>query len=229
MKTKYLLLMMLMAFATIAEGQELKGLSGTFNFGLVSAPNATGLLNATAPRGLNNFQELFWGFGGDVYYRSGRRITGLDGFIATQYWHNMGAINANAYTGGLHAKLGWIVIEGDQYWIYPTLGIGMDLLSLRINNQAYADPIGDINYNLYTPTLDLALNTDYMVAKRLNEDKAWGSRTLGLRAGYSISPENARWKTADRENSAKYLPYAHRLLYLKVTVGMGGFIEQEKP
>lgn len=227
MKTKYLLLILLMAFTTVAEGQGLKGLSGTFNFGLVSAPNAPGLLNATAPWGLGNFQELFWGFGGDVYYRSGRRITGLDGFIATQNWHNMGTINANAYTGGLRAKLGWIVIDGGQYWIYPSLGFGMDLLSLHTNNEAYADPLGNTNYNLYTPIFDLGLNTDYMVIKRPGGDKAWGSRTLGLRAGYSLSPDYASWKTADRENSAKYLRYAHRLLYLKVTVGMSGLIEQE--
>ncbi|EMR01966.1 hypothetical protein [Cesiribacter andamanensis] len=224
MKAPVLLLLLAMALPLSANGQEIRGISANLTFGLVHVPHAPTLLNATAPRGIDHFSATYYGFGLDTYYRANRGLAAFDALVASQQPLTDGSRTAHTYLGTAQARLGWIVLQSRYAWLYPSVGLGVHALSLRLGEQLPASTVCLYHYRLFSPALDLGLNVDFLALRATEDAEGYAGRTLGLRLGYSFSPDRSQWQISDLERTGQQLPYAHRQVYLKVSVGIGAFV-----
>jgi hypothetical protein len=223
MKAPLLLLLLAMMFTLSAGAQHTHGLAGNLRFGLSHLPNASSSLQAIAPEGIGGFHNTFYGYGLEGYYRNGSSIFALDGFFGIQQPHSFRNDQSNAYTGGLHARMGLVVKEGEQYWIYPSLGLGSELLALSTSRNMHKADENNYTHILHTPVIDIGLNADFLAARRVPGETVSGGQMIGLRMGYSFSPTSAHWPLLNWEKTVQAPPYQHRVYYLSVSVGVGAF------
>jgi hypothetical protein len=223
MKATPLLLLLAMFFTLTAGAQHTHGLAGNLRFGLSHLPNAGASLQSIAPEGISGFQNTFYGYGLEGYYRNGSRIFALDGFFGIQQPHSFRNDQSNAYTGGLHARMGLVLKESEQYWMYPSLGLGYETLALSTSRNLHQAEENNYTHLLYTPVIDVGLNADFLAAKKAPGQSVFGGQVIGLRLGYSFSPHSTRWPLLNWEKTVQAPPYQHRVYYLSLSVGVGAF------
>lgn len=226
MKTKLFFLLLAMVLATAAGGQSTQGVAGNLRFGLAQLPNAANALQLLLPAGEKGFHATFYGYGAEGYYRSNSLLLALDGFLGTQNERSWNNQLARAYAGGLHARWGVILQEGKQYWIYPSFGLGGDVLALCLHTDPHQENETRLSYRVYNPVLDVGLNSDFVAARKTEELPLFGGQMIGIRAGFRFSPNQQRWLATDWETTAALPPYTHRVVYLSVSVGYGVFVSK---
>jgi hypothetical protein len=224
MKAK-ILFVMILAFATSAgvQAQTFKGGAGFLKVGYANHTGSALVLNEITPEGMTGFSNSFYGVGAEGYFRTGRAIIALEGSVGAQNRQSVGNKYGEAYAGTGHARFGWVILEGTQYWLYPSIGSGSAVLGITTYDKVNGENENLRNTLLYTPSLDIGLNGDFLTGKVTEGSNRFGGLLLGLRAGYHLSPKSNNWRDEDWNRVRNFPNYNNRGFYVSLTVGGGGF------
>src|SRR5205085_7094592 len=111
-------------FPTLVNAQKIRGGAGFLKLGYANSPGSATLFNKIAPENIEGFKNNFFAIGLDGYYRTGNIILGLDGYTGGQSTRSVGNLYVDAYTVANYVKFGWVLLESEEYWIYPSVGLG---------------------------------------------------------------------------------------------------------
>lgn len=191
------------------------------------------ILNSVAPQGISCFSDNNYIIGSDGYFRANKIILGLDGYLATRESKTSNFVmngirkGADAYSGTAHAKLGIIVLEGEKYWVYPSLGAGIAVIGLNtFDKKASLNRSNEHNIISYSPSFDFGLNTDIVLSPE-NKNNLFGALLLGLRVGYHNSIFKNNWKDEDWNHLENLPSYKNRGFYMTINMGVGVFFKKK--
>jgi hypothetical protein len=165
------------------------------------------LNTALAGGGLPTMDEDVLTLGGAGYGARGRFLIGGEGHALTGRKETTpGGARELAVSGGYGMfRIGYLVVTGDAFDIYPLFGIGGGGMSLKIAergaptfDQVIADPETSSTLSTTVFVLDVAAAANFRITMSDNEDGV-GGFLLGVQAGYSFTPAQSGW-TLDGTN-----------------------------
>ena len=203
-----------------------KGIAFFLRGGYTYASDAKKILAEIAPYEITGFTNNFTLMGVEGYYRSDKWIIGVEGTLGTQGKYSQDNYQAQPYIGGAHLRLGSIIYEGKQTWLYPSFGAGTSVTTLSVDEKTSDKSGRIISLNLFSPSFDLGINADVLTTKESKKQEKAGGLIIGFRAGYRFSPESDNWKD-DRGNKITNLPsYRNNAVYITLIAAGGYFINK---
>ena len=199
---------------------QLKGGTVFLKGGYMYAPGAgkelTGLQNE-----IDGFTDNFSLLGVEAMYRKGPWIAGLETAFGAQKARTKDIQSLKPYTGAAHIQVGYIVWEGQEYWLYPSAAIGVSMhnLSVREKNLGKTSKIDNIVQ--YAPSVSFGFNGDFLTTRESRDQKSAGGLVLGYRIGYRFSLSNADWKNEDGNVIETGSNYRNNAFYFSLVVGLG--------
>jgi hypothetical protein len=225
MKTRITCLLVAMAMMNAAYSQKIKGVTGFLKLGYTMAPGSADTFDKIAPEGVTGYTNHFIALGADGYYRTGNIILGLDGLVGIQGERSKGSWDTEPFVGSGHAKFGWILQEGEQFWLYPSFGAGTSFMILNAHNK-----VGELKTMqdrvLFSPSFDLGFNGDFIVTSPPGDRNKYGALLLGMRIGYRASFRNNNWVDQDGDEFEYNPYYSNNAFYVTITIGGGWFIKK---
>jgi hypothetical protein len=225
---KNIILCLLFIAMTININAQLKGGAGFFKTGYLFAPGSSAVVNkiiSDASASITNNNYMIIGIEG--YYRTGKSIISCDGYTAQQAIYSLeNNSSKEPFISSAQIKLGRIVKENKQYWLYPTMGIGATAFTLYSFREVNKSTVNDMTVTLLTPSADIGINADILIEKVDGNKKRFGGSMLAIRAGYRTSARSNNW-TYSHSNQLLNLPYySNNCFYLSVSIGAGGFVRK---
>lgn len=223
MKKSIILCLFTLIFTVSLSAQSIKGGAGFLKLGYANMSKAGSTLDKIAPEGIKGFTNDFVTIGAEGYYRHNCFIFALDCNMGAQKAIKPVNSGAEAFYGAGLLKIGMVVSQEDNYWIYPSIGAGSSFLVMTTYDKVGSKTENISNKALFNPTFDFGLNADFLLNKTPESGK-FGSWILGVRTGYRASFENSNWRDTDG-NKINGLPaYANNGFYVSLTIGGGGFV-----
>ena len=223
---KRVVIFVLIAAGFLDASAQTKGIAVFLRGGYTYAPGAKKILAEIAPYEISGFTSNFTLLGLEGYYRTNKWIMGLEGTVGTQADYSKDQYHAQPYIGAAHFRLGSILYEGKQWWLYPSVGAGTSVTTLSVNEKLINKSGKIMNLNLYSPSFDLGINADLLTSKESRQQKKAGGLIIGFRAGYRFSPESDNWKD-DKGNKITNLPsYRNNAFYITLIAAGGYFINK---
>jgi hypothetical protein len=207
--------------------QRVRGGAGFFKGGYSYAPGSGNTFNKIAPAGINGFTNNYALIGGEGYYKGKNIVLSLEGTVAAQKDRAAGNVHAENFVYAGHLRLGFIVSESKNCWIYPSIGSGTAAIALNTYTKASSSEKAQNLENkiLVSPSFDIGLNADYILS-RVPDKKAYGALLMGLRTGYRFSFRNDNWRNGDWDKLNGLPAYANNGFYVTVAIGGGGFVKK---
>lgn len=208
------------AFAQITVGG-----AGFFRTGYVNLQGAGATAGQFAPAGFPTMSDDFALAGGEAYYRHNRIIGGLGVMAMQSRTTRSGDVSVERMASTGTIKLGWIIQEGKNWYVYPAIGPGLSTLSLTRHQPDQTITIR----HLFSYATDVSLNADLKLNNWNSDPEDFGGLMLGLRVGYLVSPSSAQWSSNTDLGPVASLPtYATKGFYVAVSLG-GGHFRVRKP
>lgn len=218
-------LMMLIVFQSGVMAQS-KGIAVFLRGGYIYAHDAKEVLNKIAPYEISGFTNNFALLGIEGYYRNNKWIFGLEASMGAQKDYSKDKYQAEPYVGAGHARVGYIVYEGKQFWVYPSVGGGASVTSLSVKEKILNKTGKIMNLNLYSPSFDLGINGDLLTARETKQQKRSGGLVLGFRVGYRFSPANDNWKDDKGDELGDMPSYRNNAFYITL-IAAGGYFKNK--
>jgi hypothetical protein len=188
--------------------------------GYIYAPSAgkelTGLQNQT-----DGFTNNFSLLGIEGVYRKNKWLTGFETSFGTQKARTKDIHALKPYTGAAHIRVGYIACEGKEYWLYPSAGMGVSMHNLSVREKILNKTSKIDNIIQYAPSVDLALNGDFLTTKESKDQKSAGGLILGFRMGYRFSLNDASWRNEEGDKIETNSHYRNNAYYVSLVVGFG--------
>jgi hypothetical protein len=226
MKKSMLYLLLFATTINIANAQ-IKGGAGFFKTGYLFAPGSSAVINKILSSNSGATSNSYMIIGIEGYYRTGKSIISWDGYAAQQAVYSLNKnFSIEPFITSAQVKLGRIVKENRQYWLYPSVGLGAAAMTLYPSANAIKSTVSNVTPTLLTPSLDIGINGDIFIEKVLAGEKRYGGSMLGIRAGYRISAKSSNW-TDGHSNTLVNMPtYSNNCFYVTVGIGAGGFVRK---
>ncbi|WP_018617481.1 hypothetical protein [Segetibacter koreensis] len=224
---KIITFLLIIAMSITITDAQIKGGAAFFKTGYLYAPRSSNIFKKIALGGTPHFNNNYLIMGVEAYYRTGNLILGWDGYSGEQPDYSFATNSyAEPFIGSTHIRLGRIVKENKQYWVYPSIGMGATGIVLATYNKVNGKSLNTINQILLSPTLDIGINEDIIVTKVNPNEKRYGGLILGIRAGYRTSYSSNNWRNDDWVRLYNKPFYSNNCFYLSVSIGAGGFVSK---
>ena len=190
--------------------------------GYTYAPGAGKELTALQDQ-IEGFTDNFSLLGVEGVYRKKKWLTGLEASFGAQKARTIDTHSLKPYSGAAHIRVGYAVCEGKEYWLYPSVGLGVSThnLSVREKNLNKTKKIDNIIQ--HAPSIDLGFNGDFITTKESANQKSAGGFMLGFRIGYRFSLRDANWKNDEGDEIKTTSTYRNNAYYLSLIAGFGMF------
>ena len=214
---KILLAILINLLATYAVGQS-RGYAGYIRIGMMSVPDAEKVLPQIVP-GVSGFTQNFYGIGGELEFRSNKRVFDAEFMVLSHGPVNSGDSYAESFTGDVMFKAGYAVFNTRSVFIYPNAGIGLG--GALVNTYQKAGGVKTQFHTIYLvqPAFDLGVNANVIVY-RFKDETPTGILPVGLRAGYRFAASSDNWHRMTESGSSR-ASYSTRGWYLSIALGMG--------
>src|SRR3954466_8890490 len=110
--------------------QRIEGVAGSLKFGYMYAPSSGKTFNQIAPAGITGFDNNYFAFGAEAYYRKFKNVYMIEGTMGAQKRQSNSNTYAEPYCGAVHGKSGRVIAENDHSWLYPSVGAGASIMHL---------------------------------------------------------------------------------------------------
>lgn len=220
----------------ISSGQNKYGGFGYFTFG-VSPTNINGLesdlKNENRFGSGFTFNSMGISFGGGGYSRVGKSfLIGGNGFGTLFSNSQNSKADLEISQGGGFCNIGYIVLQNEQWFGFPYLGIGGGGITMVVSNKLETDfnfttdekiaPKETRNYSSGGIAFDLGFSI-----KRLfiaPTESGWGGPMIGLDAGVYLMPFNDSWVYDGTKKSLNGFSKPDlTAIYVKLNIGFGGW------
>ena len=227
MKKHFTLFFLVLFFLSSINAQRIEGVAGSLKFGYMHAPSSGNTLNKIAPAGITGFDDNYFTFGAEAYYRKFKNIYTVEGTVVGQGRYANNTAYAEPYCGAAHGKWGRIVAENDHSWLYPSIGAGASFLQLTTYEKANGKVVNIQEKTLVSPSFDVGINADFLLSKINYKEGYYFGWILGIRAGYRASFSSDNWKDEQVVKPYDKPRYANNAFYFTVTIGGGSFNRKE--
>lgn len=224
MKKKFALSILILMLASGTNAQFVQGIAAFVKSGYYTLASASSL-NKIAPAAYSNQSKNFFTVGAEGYYRWNKMLFGIDGNIAVQNGESAYTEGIKFSSGLASARFGYIISEEKDYWVYPSIAAGMAIIDMNIydkKNDATQNLLTYINRN---PSIDVGLNTDFILKKHSGTEEGFSSILAGIRAGYKFSIKNRTWRDFYGNRIDGMPTYNQNGFYITATIGCGAFIK----
>jgi hypothetical protein len=166
----------------------------------------------------NNFSLL----GIEVYHRRNKWIAAIDATAGAQKAKLNGIYSLKPYNGSSHLRIGYLLHEGKEWWLYPSAGMGTSIISLSQREKILGKTSKIDDVHLYSPSIDFGLNLDFLTTKAMKEQQKAGGVVLGLRTGYRVSLKSSNWRNSNGERMNE-TAFKNNSYYVTLVAGSGFF------
>src|SRR6476469_2028514 len=101
MKKHFTLFFLVLFFFSSINAQRIEGVAGSLKFGYMHAPSSGNTLNKIAPAGITGFDDNYFTFGAEAYYRKFKNIYTVEGSVGGQGRYANNTTYAERYCGAL--------------------------------------------------------------------------------------------------------------------------------
>ena len=223
MKKRFILSFLALVFLSSIYAQRIEGVAGFLKAGYMYAPSSGKIFNQIAPAGITGFDDNYFAFGGEAYYRKLKNIFTVEGTIGAQKQYSSGTTYAEPYNGAAQAKWGRIIAEKERYWLYPSVGAGASFIQLTTYDKSSGNEQNIQERSLVSPSFDAGMNADFLLGKINHKEGYYFGWMLGIRAGYRASVSSNNWKDEQTVKPYDKPHYANNAFYITVTIGGGSF------
>jgi hypothetical protein len=221
-KSLFYLLLVAMSISTVTA--QIKGGAVFFKTGYLNARGSSTILGKINPEGATDFTNHYTLTGIEAYYRSGKFIITWEGYSAQQTYYSLGANYCiEPFIGITQFKLGRVIKENKQSWLYPSVGIGTSAFFLYPYGQVNEKGSNLQKLTLVTPSIDVGINEDIFLTRINPAEKKYGGMLLALRAGYRFSFASNAWRDNNWNKVYNMPSYFNNGFYLTVGIGGGSF------
>ena len=190
--------------------------------GYTYAPGAGKELTALQDQ-IEGFTDNFSLLGVEGVYRKKKWLTGFEASFGAQKERTKDINSLKPYTGAAHIRVGYVVCEGKEYWLYPSTGMGVSTHNLSVRETILNKTSKIDNIIQYAPSVDLGFNGDFLTTKESRDQKSAGGFMLGFRIGYRFSLGDATWKNEEGDKIETSSTYKNNAYYLSLIAGFGMF------
>jgi len=223
MKKQFTLSLLALLLLSFSYAQRIEGLAGFVKTGYMRAPSSGKIFSQVAPTGIRGFNDNYFAFGAEAYYRKLKNIYTVEGTIGMQKRRSIGNTYAEPYCGAAHGSWGRVVAENDGYWLYPSIGAGASIIQVNSYDKSSGNEENIQEKTLVSPSFEAGINADFLVNKvNYNEGYYYGWM-LGVRAGYRASVNSNRWQQEHVVKPYDKPRYANNAFYVTITIGGGSF------
>jgi hypothetical protein len=223
MKKHFTLSLLAIILLSSIYAQRIEGVAGFLKAGYMHAPSSGKIFSQVAPAGITGFDDNFYAFGGEAYYRKLKNIYTIEGTIGMQKQYSSGTNYAEPYNGAAHGKWGRIIAENDHYWLYPSVGAGASFIQLTTYDKISGNEENSQEKTLVSPSFDAGMNADFLLSKINYKEGYYYGWILGIRAGYRASVSSNNWKDEQVVKPYDKPSYANSAFYVTITIGGGSF------
>jgi hypothetical protein len=228
MKKIFLALITIFTSLHSLHAQKTYGYAGFVKIGYSYTPGLPAVLNRFSPSDLsvstNNLQII----GIESYVRLEQYVIALEGTVSADQTKRYEDGFAEPFMISGNVKLGKVIKERSNYWIYPSLGIGPSATIITIFKKHDGQTDIEENYFLLTPAIDLGFNADFIMPRLLLTDRSKGRVILGIRIGYQASFNHHTWRN-DRLQLLNSIPaISNNIYYIHAAIGEGAFARRLK-
>src|SRR3954470_1446133 len=111
MKKRFTLFFLALLLLSSIYAQRIEGVAGSLKFGYMHAPSSGKTFNQIAPAGITGFEDNYFAFGAEAYYRKMKNIYTVEGTIGVQKQYSFSTTYAEPYCGAAHGKWGRVIAE----------------------------------------------------------------------------------------------------------------------
>src|SRR4051794_27042213 len=108
MKKHFTLSFLALFFLSSIYAQRIEGVAGFLKAGYMYAPSSAKVFNQIAPAGIAGFNNNYFAFGAEAYYRKLSNIYTVEGTMGVQERYTFSTTYAEPYCGAAHIKWGRI-------------------------------------------------------------------------------------------------------------------------
>lgn len=177
---------MLIAISTVlttaAVGQQVSGFAGMVNAGVISTKHFASSVENLYPDSIR-FGNGYTIIGADIYYRNGRAILSVSGYMGLQGSLDYGDKILERSLWMTHAGLGYVLWSNEKVTFYPSVTFGVTSLSLTEHRQHSATHVEMVNKTI--PSADFSLHFDYLMTDASRDDQFVDGIILGIQSGYN--------------------------------------------
>ena len=106
MKKRFTLSFLALFSLSSIYAQRIEGVAGFLKAGYMNAPSSGKTFHQIAPAGITGFDNNYFAFGGEAYYRKLKNIYTVEGTMGVQKQYTSGTTYAEPYCGAAHGKVG---------------------------------------------------------------------------------------------------------------------------
>jgi len=209
----------------IINAQKIQGIAGFIQSGYMNAPNAAKAFYQVYPDNPSGFANNYFLIGAEGFYRQGDNVFMANLQFGVQKVYSFNDEHAGAVYEAVLGKYGRIIAEEKNFWLYPSVGTGVSVISLT----GYTTTDG-IRENMKTQTLvapvfDIGMNSDFLLSKLRWKENYYLGWISGIKAGYRISIKSNNWSNTESSfYKIHEMPsYANNSFYVTLSFGMGSF------
>jgi hypothetical protein len=212
---------------SVSSNAQTKGSAVVLRVGYAHTRGAEKLYTNLTGEAITGFKDNFSLLGIEIYHRRNKWVAALEATAGAQKARPNGIYSLKPYNNAAHARIGYVVYEGKEWWFYPSAGIGVSMISLSQREKLLGKTTKIDDVHLYSPSFDFGLNLDLQTTKERSQQKRTGGLVLGIRAGYRFSIESSAWRnrSGERLNAAKFRNNSY---YLTLVAGGGLFCNTRK-
>lgn len=204
------------------------GFAGLIKMGYSISPGLERSLNQLDPAGNQPVKNSLSLFGIEGYAKRQQMIFIVDGYVAAQNIRREGDNYTAPFIVNGNLKLGRIIKETKQYWIYPSLGAGPAATIITHYNREDGSTSIDENYVVLSPVANIGLNADFIIPKLSLTDKEKARLVLGIRIGYQSFFRNRQWRNSNWSRVNGIPSFNNNLYYINASVGEGAFVKKSR-
>jgi hypothetical protein len=223
MKKHFTLTFLSLILFSFTYAQHIEGVAGFLKAGYMHAPSSGKIFNQVAPAGITGFDDNYFAFGAEAYYRKLKNIYTVEGTMGVQKRQAYSSTYAEPYNGAAHVKWGRVIAENDHYWLYPSIGAGASVLQLTTYDKIGGNEQNIQEKTLVSPSFDAGINADFLLGKINYKEGYYYGWILGIRAGYRASVSSNNWKDEQVVKPYDKPHYANNAFYVTITIGGGSF------
>lgn len=164
--------------------QHLSGAVGMVNVGLISTNHLRSSAEAEVADSIQ-FGNMYTLVGAEGYYRNGKAIISLSGYLGIQAAQFKGDKLLEPFFWTAHAGFGWLLTNKSNVCVYPAAGLGVSELSITEHSRY---PVSHVEIaKTKKPTADLSLHCDYLILDPGSNGVIVNGIALGAKIGYNFS------------------------------------------
>src|SRR3954453_3642168 len=109
MKKLITLLFLGLFFLPSVNAQRIEGMASFLKVEYMHAPSSGKIFNQVAPAGITGFDDNYFAFGAEAYYRKLKNIYTVEGTMGVQKRQAYSSTYAEPYNGAAHVKWGRVI------------------------------------------------------------------------------------------------------------------------